>query len=252
MTCPSRPELVLCDMDGCLSKDKGFPFDLDAMSKLRDLIHSSGIPFALATGRSDPYVEAVTQALDITTPCMCEHGCYLYFPSLKRPKANSCLTPAGQELMDHLRRTIEAHCAQLNCFTELKRTCLSIHPCRQGKELQSDLELLIANVKALITPEQLAELQVNRSSCTLDIVPRGCDKGAGAWALCQTLRVSPNDALAIGDSEIDLPMMAVCGLSAAPGNARSAVKERTGWLAPSENIFGVLEILDRFFPEQAI
>ena len=47
--------------------------------------------------------------------------------------------------------------------------------------------------------------------CCLQIVPSGASKEAGVRTLCQWLGISPEDAVAAGDSDEDAGMMAVTG-----------------------------------------
>lgn len=58
-----------------------------------------------------------------------------------------------------------------------------------------------------------------------DVTAVGLDKGAGLRALAARLD-APGVALAVGDSEADLPMLAVAALSRAPANADPAVRRQ--------------------------
>lgn len=239
--------LVVCDMDGCLSQDKGFPFDLARMAELKQFLTRSKIPFALGTGRSDPYVEAMTQVLNLTTPSLCEHGCYVYDPQIGYPVAHRALTPHLRRQMTNLRRVIEDHSDELDCFLETKLTCLSVHPRKLGASRTSALTKLQSDLAKLLDSSGPTDwLRVNPSSCCVDLVPACCDKGAGVLELCHRLSINPEDTLAIGDSPIDLPMMAVCGHSATPANGLPSVKAKAHFIAQTPDIQGVLEILNHY------
>ncbi len=64
------------------------------------------------------------------------------------------------------------------------------------------------------------------------ITPPGVDKGTGLLALCRHLGIDPSETAAIGDSEVDIPMMRVAGTGVAMADgsedARAASTRLTG------------------------
>jgi Cof subfamily protein (haloacid dehalogenase superfamily) len=56
----------------------------------------------------------------------------------------------------------------------------------------------------------------------LTITAPNVDKGSGLRALCASLGIDVNDAVAIGDSEVDIPMFRVAGTSIAMANGTGA------------------------------
>ena len=66
----------------------------------------------------------------------------------------------------------------------------------------------------------------------MTITAPGVDKGSGLFALCRHVGIEPSQAVAIGDSEVDIPMFRVAGVSVAMGNAspeaRAAATQVTG------------------------
>ena len=54
-----------------------------------------------------------------------------------------------------------------------------------------------------------------------------------------------DDMLAIGDSDVDLSMMALTGRAASPANAQDEVKDRSDYVSPYPTSRGVLDILQR-------
>src|SRR5262249_176085 len=61
-------------------------------------------------------------------------------------------------------------------------------------------------------------LRVHQTGLDTAVVAKDIDKGTGLQALLSLTGLSPNAALAIGDSEPDLAMFRVAGASFAPGN----------------------------------
>jgi hypothetical protein len=58
--------------------------------------------------------------------------------------------------------------------------------------------------------------------------------------------VAPAGVLGVGDSDVDLPFLALAGYSAAPANANPAVKEIVQYVAPRPTADGVRDILAYF------
>ena len=52
----------------------------------------------------------------------------------------------------------------------------------------------------------------------------GVDKGSGLVALCRSLNISPDEAVAFGDADVDVPMFEAAGLGVAMGNASERAK----------------------------
>lgn len=64
--------------------------------------------------------------------------------------------------------------------------------------------------------------------------------------LCQYLKISPEETLAIGDSPIDLPIIEHAGMGIAMGNAKDDVKKIANWIAPSVDQDGVAVALEKY------
>jgi Cof subfamily protein (haloacid dehalogenase superfamily) len=73
-------------------------------------------------------------------------------------------------------------------------------------------------------------------------------KGPALRYLCSLLDVDPNEVLAIGDSESDLGMFEVAGVTVAVGNAISSVRATASLIAPSSDENGVAWALNRLLP----
>nr|MDD6336043.1 HAD family hydrolase [bacterium] len=73
----------------------------------------------------------------------------------------------------------------------------------------------------------------------IEVMPHGVSKGSGLMAMCCIKGIDAADVLAIGDSENDLAMFKVAGLSAAMGNAAPAVRAQADFVAPSNDQGGV-------------
>ena len=77
----------------------------------------------------------------------------------------------------------------------------------------------------------------------LTVTAAGVDKGTALAALCRATGVAAADVVAIGDSEVDLPMFAVAGRSVAMANAHEAVQTRATSVTGSADEDGVAQAI---------
>ncbi len=77
----------------------------------------------------------------------------------------------------------------------------------------------------------------------LTVTAAGVDKGSALLALCEAMGVDPADAIAIGDSDVDVPMFEVVGHSVAMANASDAVKAAATTVTASADEDGVAKAL---------
>lgn len=77
----------------------------------------------------------------------------------------------------------------------------------------------------------------------LTMTAAGTHKGTGLRALCAALGIPPDQAVAIGDSDVDLPMFEVAGTRVAMGNATAEVKAAATRVTVSADDDGVAAAL---------
>lgn len=78
----------------------------------------------------------------------------------------------------------------------------------------------------------------------VEVIPAGCNKAAGIAAICKEEGISPQEIMAVGDSQNDMEMLAFCGISAAVGNAKPEVKAAVDMVLPDHNHGGVAGAVD--------
>ena len=77
------------------------------------------------------------------------------------------------------------------------------------------------------TREQLSSLDIEKAYSevsSLECSARGVDKGTGLLNLCRELGIAPEECIAVGDADNDLPMLRTAGLGIAMGNAAEHIK----------------------------
>jgi Cof subfamily protein (haloacid dehalogenase superfamily) len=80
----------------------------------------------------------------------------------------------------------------------------------------------------------------------LEIVSAAVSKGKALSFLLQKLGLAKEQAIAIGDSEIDLPMLHAAGLGVAVGNARKEVLDAADHVTATNENNGVAAVINQF------
>ncbi len=88
------------------------------------------------------------------------------------------------------------------------------------------------------------------ASWALEITAPGVDKGSALLKLGETLGISPQGVMAIGDSGNDLAMLKAAGLPVAMENATDQVKALASHVTASNEEDGVALAIERFVLEQ--
>lgn len=116
-----------------------------------------------------------------------------------------------------------------------------------------------APVKILMSvlPEQLRDVQkqirenipqtltvVQTAPFYLEVIPSTINKGQGVLDTCKALNIDPQDAVAFGDAENDIPMLRKAGVGVAMGNAAEIVKNQADVITKTNNEDGIAEWLE--------
>jgi Cof subfamily protein (haloacid dehalogenase superfamily) len=90
-------------------------------------------------------------------------------------------------------------------------------------------------------------LSISKSADTnIEIMSEGVDKGSGIMDYARILNIPPEEIMAIGDQENDIPMLKAAGYSVAMGNASEQVKLAADYQTSSNEENGVAEALGKY------
>ena len=79
--------------------------------------------------------------------------------------------------------------------------------------------------------------------CSLEVTPKGSNKGVGLQKLCEHLGIDISETIAVGDADNDRPVLAVAGLSIAMANAEDEVKEMCDVIVSDNDHGGCVEAI---------
>lgn len=228
---------LFTDVDGCLSGGPGTAFDLNALSDLKKLLRNRDINLYLVSGRSQAYLETLSQALDSHLPYFCENGAAVYDPKKGRyiysVDANG-LTGVQSELIEISDNKIR--------FEPCKDFSLSFRIDCLGKDssITDEYEFVCGKI------ELPNHLMMTHSSSALDIVPSRAGKGTTISWFLKERGLSAKDAYGFGDAENDLSFLKLLGTTGAPGNASRAVKKQVNKVSAHQNIYGLLDFISSY------
>lgn len=113
--------------------------------------------------------------------------------------------------------------------------------------------LIVGDPKILINLEhQVNEQMAGRVSAYrsagffLECVPPGIDKAAALSGLLQTINISRDEVIAVGDGYNDLSMIEYAGLGVAMANAAREVQDAADYITYSNQEDGVAHVVEKF------
>ena len=240
--------LVVIDIDGCLTPGEAQSWDFSVLQFVAEFNRKARadtrqFAVTLCTGRQEPYVEAMMQAIDAHAPGIYENGGGLYFPAQYRFVENPAITPVQRAMLAEVRRVLTREIVEpgLGQFQPGKEVSLTLYPARAGVTF-----LQLADVAHRALDGKISGLTIMPLVTSVDIVLDGIDKGAGVEWLSRETDIPIAQIAGIGDSSGDLPFLRRVGFSAAPVNATDDVKDAVQYVSPFEDGKAVVDILQRW------
>jgi len=237
-------ELFVSDIDGCLAEPYQ-PYDLEGFAALGRYATDAAPPgrggdapaVSLCSGRSYPYVEAVSQALGLTVPVLFESGGGRFDPEAAQTTWNPALTDAIEAELEEVRHWLHTEC--------VPGTTLSVdHAKRTQAGVVSPEPETIDAVRPRIrqfVAENVPDLHVFATDVSVDVVPPGITKRTGLEWLGDHLGIGLDDMAYIGDTDSDRAALGAVGLSFAPANADAAVRADVDHVTDGAVMEGTLE-----------
>jgi HAD superfamily hydrolase (TIGR01484 family) len=237
--------LALLDVDGCLTPGEASPLNFPILEALQNLNQAAtedpAVPgLALCTGRPEPYVELLTQAIGGYLPAIWENGAGLFIPAEYRFELNPMLDSGRQEAFEHARRFIGEAVVRPGLARKQpgKEVSISLYP-TDGTSIEQVYEVAGRALEPLA-----GQYWVQTGLTCVEVLPAGIHKGTGVRWLLEELDLDQEQVLAVGDAPGDLEIFSVAGLGATPANGDPTLKELADYVAPRAFSEGVLDIID--------
>lgn len=250
------PQFVALDVEGCITPRDRAPVDLTHFARLRAYCdwrrdgHENYPPLVIFTGRSQGYVELLSQTFNLIdgeqgqVPFVIENGSALYTPGVK--KTESLIRPSEQEMLDRTESRLRAR-FPANEF-EPKAYMITINPrSGQPRETAASLKTEVRDFLRELDDIDETKLDITNSATAVDITLSARTKLAGIKEVVQRRGWDLRSGVALGDNESDLAVLESVGGAYCPADADQVVRDRVpvGNRSASTDIEFVLEVIER-------
>ena len=214
-----RYHVLACDYDGTIAHHGKVSDDtVAALKKIKD----SGRRLILVTGRQLESLAEHFPAVELFDQVVAENGALLYTPSTHTEKVLA-EAPSGE-------------------FVQMLRD-RGVAPLSIGRAI---VATWVPNDKAVFDAihELGLELQVTFNKGAVMVLPSGVNKATGLTAALLELKLSPHNAVGVGDAENDHAFLTICECSVAVSNALPALKKRADLVTVGDHGDGVIELVE--------
>jgi hypothetical protein len=240
-----RFDLVICDIDGCLTPEGLEDVDRVALERIAIYNHRARTSrdrpeLTLCSGRPQPFVEALSRLLGIGVPCIAENGVWLYHPATNAYRIDPAITDSDLDAVARITAWMR---------TRYAGSGAAIQP---GKT--ASVSLYHADHRWLV-----ARLDEIRSHCVAEGFPLrvsmswyyiNCDlvhisKATGIGHLVAELGLARESLAGIGDTLGDAAIRERVAFFACPANADERLQAMADYVSPHAVAAGVVDILER-------
>ena len=246
-------QLLVCDLDGTLLEPNG---TISARTRSAvEAVREAGVRVAVATGRVPSGIASIVRDLDLDGPQITMHGALVTAPVGGETVFSATLGP--EEVDELLSLAAEIDLPALLCYpdgfrtTDLRQEVVDLFvPFNEPlPEVVEDLASLRASQPHKIaiwtgTEHYHRALDAARKRLgdryaitsgdnrSIELLPRGVDKGRAAGELARWLGYSLDDVGAIGDGTNDIELLAAAHRSVAMRHARPEVRAAADLVVP--------------------
>ncbi len=218
------------DIDGTITENGGGRIHLGAFSSLRHM-RKLGHNVILVSGRSsvEGYLLSVYGGLN--TIAVGENG--------------GCITHGAN---DHILLGDKTKCIDALQLIRSKLSSVKEKPVfPRMTEVVLERTFDIEDAKKIVGANGL-DVVLSDSQYAIHINSSGINKAYGFKHVMKMLDINPQDVISIGDSDTDVPLFKLAGMSVAVGNASEGVKSNATMSVRAHAGDGVIEALDKLAP----
>lgn len=236
-------QLFVTDIDGCLAEPYQ-AYNLDGLASLHRYANDAGglaeasvaPAVSVCSGRSYPYVEAITQALGLTVPVLFESGGGRFDPVAAQTTWNPALTDDVEDELADMR-----HWLRTECVPGTKMSIDHAKRTQAGVVSPDPDEIREAHPRIQqFVDDHLPDLHTFATDVSVDVVPDGITKRSGLEWLTDHLEVPMDETAYIGDTGSDIAALEAVGASFAPANANDDVHDAVDHVTTAPVIDGTL------------
>lgn len=244
-----RIELMMVDIDGCITPGEGHPVELEVIEKLKSFNQAAArtadtdpaVPhISLCTGRQQPYAELMCQLIGATRPAVYENGSGIYVPETFEFITHPLITPDRLPELAEVTAAIEKELVKTGRgkIQPGKYLSLSVYPTPE-----SSVEYL-GRYLTEMCGERGYDFEIDVSILCVNLFFRGIDKGEGVKLIAEREGMDLKAIGGIGDGPGDASYLDIVGFSATPANGHESIKKIVDYTASKENGPGTVEIIE--------
>lgn len=263
-------KLICIDIDGTLLNDAK-----EVLPEVKQAVkrqHEKGRKIALVSGRMPWAVALVEKQLGMDCIKICNAGTFIIVDGVC-VKEEVLSTQTMRQLYTDISKKhhvplwvyqgYEWYITETDRFVERETDIIDYRPevvnlyelaevwdkagIKPNKFLIAAEEKEICEIQEELEGWQNRTFDVARSSGNyLEIFSKNVDKGKAVASLCDIINIDTESVAAIGDHELDIPMIETAGIGIAMGNAIQALKEKADFVTLTNNEGGVAHALNDY------
>lgn len=215
---------LACDYDGTLaSGGRVRPKTLEALAQ----VQHSRRKLVLVTGRELDDLFGIFPMIALFDRVVAENGAVLYDPATREHRLLASRPPREFLAALHERE---------------------LDPLSVGYAIVATLRGRRRAVSRVIE-EMGLPLRLILNKRSLMVLPQGVNKATGLMAALREIGVAPEETVGVGDAENDEDFLALCGYSAAVGNALPELKQKVDMVTSGHHGEGVVELVKALLGE---
>jgi phosphoglycolate phosphatase (TIGR01487 family) len=221
-----RIKAFAVDIDGTLTENGSGMIYLPAVLKMR-FLEKIGYRVIFVTGRSSIEAYVLSVFLGITRVAVGENGGVVSKgPTDHIILGNKELCLRGYEVLKQYLSNVDIK----PVFPRLSEVVLQrTFDVKEGKKILSEKKL---------------DLDIVDSKYAFHINELGVNKAKGLDVALKFLKIEPKEVVGIGDSETDIPVFGICGLSVALGHSDEVVKVHADHVVNGKEGVGLCDAID--------
>lgn len=240
-----RIELVICDIDGCLTPEGLELFDRQALETIaqhnaRARRDGDRPELTLCSGRPQPFVEAMSRLLGIAVPCIAENGVWLYDPSTNAYQMDPAITDSHLDAVGRISAWMRQRYAGSGAAIQPGKTAsVSLY--------HADHQWLVDrldDIRAQCQKEGFP-LRVSMSWYYINCDLVHISKATGIGHLLAQRPLTREQLAGIGDTMGDAAIRERVGFFACPANADQRLRALADYISPHAVAHGVVDIIQR-------
>jgi hydroxymethylpyrimidine pyrophosphatase-like HAD family hydrolase len=239
-----RFDLVLSDVDGCLTPEEPLAFDDQALASIADSNRAAQRDgdrplLTLCTGRPVPFAEALCRLVqNMTVPCIAEGGVWVFHPGRNEFQMDPAITDSDLNAV---------HEAEAYLRRDYGRRGFTVQPGKTASVslYHPDHRVLLATVPELQETARSKgwPLRISATWRYLNCDLAHVSKGTGIRRLLEQCPVAPDRLAGIGDTLGDRYIAEAVGWFGCPANADPEIQVLAAYVSPHPEARGVLDLL---------